>query len=201
MYIDYALLLKDNVKSNSLENYNILCNILIDKWCTIYREMSGTKTNILQFSQHDFHFLFDYPSEYVERGKLQYKDVTDDRVVVVFGKSVPTNVKRDTTRMKGFLGGPLMDDQGNQSDKGHFMGHSLGGGMDVNLFPQNPEINRGYSERGKVFRQMEKYCAKNAGTFCFSRPIYNTMTWKPALIEYGILMPDQTFWVEMFEND
>ena len=47
---------------------------------------------------------------------------------------------------------------------------------------------------------MERYCAENEGTFFFSRLIYTDATARPAEIESGILKPDGTLWVEVFEN-
>src|SRR5215510_664166 len=56
-------------------------------------------------------------------------------------------------------------------DRGHFIAHSIGGGLDVNVFWQDRDLNRGWSPEGKIFRQMETYCQEHPGTFCFSRPI------------------------------
>jgi len=81
------------------------------------------------------------------------------------------------------------------------MAHSIGGGLDVNLFSQERQLNRGWSQQGKIYRQMEKYCYEQEGTFCFSRPVYadgsNVPRW---LVEFGVLKTDATLWVEVFEN-
>ncbi|MBC7947441.1 MAG: hypothetical protein H7Y42_06150, partial [Chitinophagaceae bacterium] len=89
---------------------------------------------------------------------------------------------------------------GANTDKGHFMAHTIGGGLEVNIFAQCRDINRGWSKRGKVYRSMEKHCAKNAGTFCFNRPIYSEDTNRPCMIEFGVLMEDGKLWVEKFDN-
>jgi hypothetical protein len=75
----------------------------------------------------------------------------------------------------------------NRFDKGHFIGHALGGLLHINLFPQSREINRGWSELGKLYRKMEQYCEKNTGTYCFSRPIYGGYSAHPSVIEFGAL--------------
>lgn len=173
--------------------------IFIDEWCHEYRRMSGTQTNIYQFSDGSFEYLFDISSELVESGIVSDEQAVEDRVVVAFGRSQSPSKQRDSSRMRGFLG-PTKTIFGDDYDKGHFLGHASGGGLDVNLFPQRREINRGWSERGKVFREMERYCALHLGTFCFSRPIYNNSSWYPCRLEFGLLRPDRTFWIEQFLN-
>jgi hypothetical protein len=162
--------------------------------------MTPTETNIHQIILPNFENLFDLTSELIVEGSVTDEEATDDRIVVIFGRSHPASVKRDASRIRGFLGGPLADKEGCATDKGHFIGHSLGGGLDINLFPQRRDINRGWSERGKVFRAMERYCADNAGTFCFSRPIYHDRTWRPHSLEYGILKDVNSLWIEQFNN-
>ena len=45
-------------------------------------------------------------------------------------------------------------------DNGHFMSHLAGGSIDLNLFPQRRDVNRGWGEWAR-FRIMEKYIAQN----------------------------------------
>ena len=85
-------------------------------------------------------------------------------------------------------------------DKGHFIAHAIGGGLDMNVFSQARDLNRGISEQGKVYRLMERYCYENAGTFCFSRPVYDDATSIPRWVEFGLLRDDGSLWVEVFEN-
>src|SRR6266581_1862670 len=62
---------------------------------------------------------------------------------------------------------------GREWDKGHFVAHSIGGAVDragVSVFVQLRALNRGWSEAGKRFREMEAYWETNLGTFCFNRP-------------------------------
>ena len=197
--IDYEGILSESPDTDIESIIQFLCEVLPDEWCENYQEMTPSETNILQFNDNGFDFLFDFSSELVSKGVVPGDQAVDDRVVAVFGRSIQTSIKRDATRMRGFLGGPIQDSTKGNTDKGHFIGHCLGGGLDVNLFPQRKDINRGWSNRGKVFRAMERHCSKNPGTFCFSRPIYCDNSWRPCVIEYGILKKTG-IWVERFEN-
>lgn len=196
--INYNKILSE-LSTISIENViRILWEKLPDVWCEKYSEMTITETNILQFTDNGFEYLFDFQSELVAQDIANNK-VNEDRVVVVFGMSQPSSKKRDKNRMKGFVG-PSSEVFGNNYDKGHFIGHAFGGGLDVNLFPQLRDINQGLSARGKVFKSMETYCSENPGTFCFNRPIYCNHSWRPCMIEFGILTNEMNFWVETFEN-
>jgi hypothetical protein len=122
--------------------------------------------------------------------------------VAVSGRSAPRKRRRDDYRLKGWIG-PTESTFGSQWDKGHFIAHSIGGAVDqeeVNVFVQRRDLNRGWSTAGKRFREMEKYCELNSGTFCFSRPVYHDQMARPALVEFGVLRENGEFWVECFEN-
>lgn len=73
---------------------------------------------------------------------------------------------RDASRIRGFPGSD------ERRDRGHFLAHASGGGLDINLFHQNALLNRGWSPEGRRYRQMEQYAARHEGTLFFSRPIY-----------------------------
>ena len=124
---------------------------------------------------------------------------TEDRVVAVWGlsRAEPANT-RDTGRMAGFLGGVWSDTYSGR-DRGHFFAHTMGGGTDINLFPQVASVNR-----GGEWRRMERYAAEHPGTFCFIRPIYSGPSWTPSRLEYGIFkMPPGDafgFWGNEFLN-
>lgn len=93
-----------------------------------------------------------------------------------------------------------MDEVGN---KGHFIAHSIGGvvdGLEANVFIQRRDLNRGWSAAVKRFREMEKYCVANPGTFCFSRLLYVDETSRPGFCEFGLLKTTGELWVECFDN-
>ncbi len=174
------------VKSESKErNFELLiANYFSKIWLDEYARITQTSNEILEFSDGHYQCLFDYNYE---------------RVVCFFGVSQPATNVREKKRQSGFIPGFTKHYPG--KDRGHFLSHCQGGGMDVNFFPQNKEINRGWSDAGKIYRKMERFCSVNPGIFCFSRPLYHTgnVTWVPQQIEYGIIAHEQ-YHVVVFPN-
>jgi hypothetical protein len=128
-----------------------------------------------------------------------------ERVTLAYAVSVEQLMKRDVSRMRGFpdpniSAKSILGAKAFRADKGHFLGHASGGELDINLFPQRRELNRGWSEEGKEFRRMERYVAQHHGTFFYHRPIYDDETWVPQLLEYGVLEEDARWRVKMFAN-
>lgn len=126
----------------------------------------------------------------------------EDRLIGAIGRSTPQQRRREASRIRGWLG-PTEQNLGHQRDKGHFIAHTIGGlvdGFEVNLFVQRRDFNRGWSAAGRRYRAMERYCAANPGTLCFSRPVYGDETSIPAVVEFGILRPDLSLWIEEFDN-
>jgi hypothetical protein len=122
----------------------------------------------------------------------------EDRVVAVWGLSrrEPAST-RDKAHMAGFLHG-VWSDTYPGDDRGHFFAHTMGGGMDINLFPQLASVNR-----GRLWRKLEREAAENPGTFCFIRPLYAGASWRPSRIEYGLIrLPPRPFGFEgyLFPN-
>ncbi len=163
-------------------------------WLSRYERMCIGPTNVLVVPAEGFEYLFDYSADLIARGLLPASPGREDRVVAAFGRSLRAGAARPASRMAGF---PGSDDRG---DRGHFLAHAAGGGVDINLFHQELRLNRGRSSQGKVYRRMETYCATHPGTFCFSRPLYTDAGARPAEIEFGVLRPDGTLWVEVFDN-
>jgi hypothetical protein len=173
-----------------------LAGQLPDLWVFEYLTACAHQPNVLQISIEGFEHLFDFTSD----PALSQEDAPEDRLIAVFGLSKEPTNGRDSSRMRGFLGPGLVGADSEPRDKGHFIAHSAGGGLDINLFPQRPELNRGYSTEGKVFRRMERYAAKHPGTFVFARPIYADQSWIPAELEYGVLLRNLRLWVERLGN-
>jgi hypothetical protein len=165
------------------------------KWCVAYDQMTASRNNIVEVTLGTYDYLFDLAS-LIPNNKIE------DRLVVVYGTTSPNLGPRDAARMKGWMGSHFKDRHGRPMDKGHGMSHRSGGGLDINLFPQRPEVNRGFGscEHDLRFREMERQAVKRPGTFCFLRFIYRDSTWFPSKIEYGLIRADGTLNVEEFDN-
>jgi len=167
-------------------------------WATSYDHMAKGPTNILEVKDSGYTYLFDFASS---PGLGSASGILDDRVVASWGLSHAPSGARDSARMKGFIG--ASSELGDNTDKGHFMNHGSGGGLDINLFPQRRDLNqrRKTNPASYIYFDMEKYTRENPGTFYFSRPIYTDSSWRPAWIEYGLIRDNGTLWVEWFDND
>ena len=132
-------------------------------------------------------------------------DRTDERVVIAYGISTKPEKPRDLSRMRRFpdvsIGvNRVMGELVFPVDRGHLISHAAGGDLDINLFPQRRELNRGWSEEGKLYRKMERLAAHHPGTFHFHRARYDDDTWIPSTLQYGVLREDETWWIEDFQN-
>lgn len=127
----------------------------------------------------------------------------DCRVFAVYGKSNPSHVRRDTSRLRyhrDSLAFEYGDYDGQLAwDKGHFIAHTIGGHIDNGIFAQRRDVNRGWGDY-RDYRRMEVYAQRNPGIHVFSRPIYGDGSQHPFYIEYGLLKSDWTWWVEVFPN-
>lgn len=192
LQISYKEIVKEVTESSGTIDIEQLIQILEKEWIATYYDMSSHKPNIMQFPEHGFIYLYDHASA--------NSNNVEDRIVVAYGRSIENDHNRDKNRIKGFLGSGLDIPGKGKFDKGHVLAHGMGGGLDQNLFPQRPELNRGISPAGKIYRKIEKYASDHLGTFVFSRKIYNDDSWVPSSLEYGVLNSDNELWVEWFEN-
>lgn len=194
--IDYTRVLPPDPERDYATAAAFLEKELPPLWLDAYHENCRHDPNVLQINIDGFEHLFDFTSD----PSRHNADNPEDRLVVVYGLSKAPNTVRDASRIRGFLKGGLKGEDHEARDKGHYIAHSAGGGLDINLFPQRPELNRGRSGAGKVFRKMERFAATHPGTFLFARPIYSNDSWTPTELEYGMLLPEQRLWVERFSN-
>lgn len=144
----------------------------------------------------------DYDTSLELRGVVPYSSWEEGRLVVAYGRSAPRPRARDDSRLRGWVG-PTQRMFGDRWDKGHYIAHSLGGavhGVEANVFVQRRDLNRGWSEDGKRFRKMEKYCVEHPGTLCFARRIYIDGTSRPAWLDFGLVQHGGDLWVEGFDN-
>ena len=175
---------------------------LCDFWLAHYWQNCERATCIVEVDIGTFVYVYDQVSDLVKKGVLPSDPFIPDRLVGVYGTSAPPVETREKSRIRNWVA-PTEEYYGKGRDKGHAIGRALGGGAHgpgINTWDQERALNRGWSERGRVFRKMEKYCAQNPGTFCFTRARYVDQKSKPKALEFGIAMPDCSLWVEEFEN-
>ncbi len=199
--IDYEALLRTRPEGRLVEDF--LAEELPQEWYECYARFAPHEANVHRFLCGDgYEYLYDITTELVKRGRVAEADVVADRLVAVHGRSRPVQRPRDGSRMRRFPLGPAELARAGlrgRYDRGHYLAHAAGGGLDVNLFPQLADVNRGWSERGKVYRSMERTCLSRPGTYSFARPIYTTRTDHPFLVEFG-LVEDARLRVELFPN-
>jgi hypothetical protein len=173
-------------------------------WLAAYRLQSGRITDMRENPSGTIRFIFDCAGSDHCDGRGPQPPGVVPRTVVASGFSAPTERSRDKedNRLKGWMGttGRTL---GKDWDKGHFVAHSVGGGVEGvedNVFQHRCDLNRGWSEEGKVFRKMESCCVANPGTPFWHRPIYLRETDIPAFLEFGLVQTDGSVWAEIFDN-
>lgn len=182
--------------------YELIANLrlrLPALWLRAYTAVASHTPNIIHVEYGTFDYICDSYSGMEALGEVAFDQRVRDRVVGVLGISLPVRGRRRGSLPKGWVEHPEEVDSSGR-DKGHFIAHAIGGGLDMNVFSQARDLNRGLSEQGKVYRLMERYCYENAETFCFSRPVYDDATSIPRWVEFGLLRDDGSLWVEVFEN-
>lgn len=200
--IDYASFLQEARNVPGQEVIAFLAGELPHAWWDAYLGMTPRATNVVRFQYGTFEYVYDDYATLEATGTVPYSATIEARLVAVSGRSVLKKGKRDDYRLKGWVGATEKT-FGPGWDKGHFIAHSIGGAVDqaeVNVFVQRRDLNRGWSVAGRRYREMEKFCEMNQGTFCFSRPIYLDQSAKPAFVEFGVLKGNCEFWVESFDN-
>ena len=167
---------------------------------TIFRglhlEMSDRPSNIVIYKNGSFDYVFDAYQQDTPHDVNSGQIPIEARLVAAIGTSALPMKGRDDARLRGLDFYPMQSERGNW-DRGHFIGHAIGGtvdGNEANVFPQLRNMNRGR------YRTLEAYCRKNLGTLCFSRPIYEDTTAIPVAVEFGVLRTDNTLRVETLSN-
>jgi hypothetical protein len=202
-FINYQAILAQSPSFDIETAASFLAEELPYEWAGAYKESSQHQTNILRIRIGGFEYLFDYASEAEESQGIEENTAVESRLVAVHGRSQTEKRKRKDSIMHRQPLGPIEFIEPlrrTRYDRGHFIAHSLGGDLNINIFPQPTDINRGWSDSGKLFRSMERYCQNNAGTYCFSRPLYKAESWHPYVVEFGVLKADGTLWVNPFPN-
>jgi hypothetical protein len=154
---------------------------LVEPWLRAYRQATPWRAHVLEISQAALTYLFDAAPT------MDGLDAGNDRVVAVWGHSKRADGPRDRGRQSGFIPNPPTWSHAGR-DRGHFVAHAAGGGMDMNFFPQAAGLNRGRTPQGRRWKAMERHAIDHPGTALFVRPAYVDATWIPATIDFGLLM-------------
>jgi hypothetical protein len=188
--VDYQRLATEN--KPSVETWErFVCDVLVQPWLDAYAAMTPWVARVVETRLGSLTYLFDAAPS------LSRLRIGDDRVVAVWGYSRAPASRRDVSRQSGFVPVPASWSERDR-DRGHFVAHAAGGGMDINFFPQAKGLNRGTTPRGKVWRAMERRTTQ-PGTPLFVRAIYRGSTWVPEYLDYGVLL-GTGLWCERFEN-
>lgn len=167
-------------------------------WQQVYAASVHHHPNFVRVEVGGYLYLFDRYSALEETGEVAIDQSVQDRVVGVLGRSAPRQAPRRGRRRA--WAPPPEELTGAERDQGHFMAHTIGGGLEINLFSQSRNLNQGRSAQGKRYREMERYCKTHDGTLCFARPLYSDGTSVPRWLEYGLLRENGILWIEVFDN-
>lgn len=167
---------------------------VVAQWTERYRARTAWSPEILEISLGSLVYLFDEaPAQRPAGG-----GPCDARVVGVWGRPATPDRPRDRSRQQGFLA-DVRRWSGAGFDRGHFVAHSLGGGMDINFFPQSADLNRGRSSAGRRWRELERRAQASAEALVLVRPVYDSDTWVPRWLDFGVVVGNELD-VETFDN-
>ena len=102
--------------------------------------------NITRVEYGTFDYICDSYSGMEALGEVAFDQRVRDRLVAVLGISLPLRGRRRRSIPKGWVAHPEEIDSSGR-DKGHFIAHAIGGGLDMNVFSQARDLNRGISEQ------------------------------------------------------
>jgi hypothetical protein len=216
--IDYGALANRFLSGIGIQTdfFTFLADQLPDRWCKIYAQMPSGNGEIVSVTDEGYVFLFDLSAEHVvvAFGTSRYNPARRDspRMGDFLGKvTSAADLRRIAAAVPAEIGRRRQDmaqmswrdrffrSYGHRYDRGHFMSHRQGGGLDINLFPQLADVNQGRGADGVAYRSLERMCAAG-NVFCFSRPIYDDGSWVPAQLEYGVFHEPRRMSVRMFPN-
>jgi hypothetical protein len=166
----------------------------VDAWINEYRNSTPWVPEIVEIPLGALVYLFDHAPA---AGTLDVPGA-ESRVVGVWGRVGAAATPRDRARQSGFLPDPARWSAAGY-DRGHFVAHSLGGGMDINIFPQARHVNRGTSPEGRRWRGIERRLAGRCNALIFVRPIYASPGWIPARVEVATVV-DGEVELDCFDN-
>jgi hypothetical protein len=152
-----------------------LADLLSDGWASTYRATSRGEVELVE----------------VEQGKLTYLfDISYARVVGVYGRSAPPTDEYPSARVRGF---PLPRSE-RRLVRGHLAAHTVGGGTDINLVPQDAALNV-----SGAWRRLERWAQARPGAFLAVEVSYNDDRQTPAGFVY-LVAAERELRYERFAN-
>jgi hypothetical protein len=112
-------------------------------------------------------------------------------VVGVYGKSTLPKGLYPSARMCDF---PLPMDEARRLIRGHLAAHSIGGGAEINLVPQDRTLNVSAG-----WRRLERFAQRQVGAFIAVEVIYDDDSQTPAQFTY-LVTADGVLNYERFQN-
>lgn len=112
---------------------------------------------------------------------------------------VPASVRvRDVSRQRGFPLPRSLEERG--FERGHLIARASGGGLDVNLFPQAWQVNRGHGVEGREFRRLERLAAASPGALQMTRVLWADETNVPSHIHMVVVAEGREVQQGVFGN-
>jgi hypothetical protein len=171
--VDYARLKKTFERCTL--NVDSIANEVSDGWAASYRAATAGDVELVEVDQGQLTYLF---------------DIAHARVVGVYGRASAPTSDYPKTRMRGF---PLPR-SAKHMVRGHLAAHTLGGGTDINLVPQEASLNV-----SSAWRAFERWAQSRAGAFVAIEVIYADDSQTPAALVY-LVADDDELRYERFEN-
>lgn len=161
---------------------NHLLNLVEDFYCE-YTPSAA----LMQFSHGTADYLFDVAG-----------DPQVERTIFALGRPAAPPEEREVTYQRRY---PLPQVTGYRAiDRGHFIPYTSGGLYGPNLFAQDRALNRGWSEEGRRYRQMEQRAIAGApDSQMFILAHYIDQTAVPGFLTLGVVAAD-SFVVDTFRN-
>ena len=202
--VDYTVFAEELELTGLPEPRSEFFHRLSSAWIIAYHRQSGRPINPTEMWSNGFGFLVDLEGADHGDGRGPQPPGVYMRTFAAYGLSKPSGASRrkEDLRLKGWMG-KTEQVSGAERDKGHFIAHSIGGvvvGGENNVFLQRRDLNRGWSDAGRIFRKMEANAQANPGALIFHRAIYVKESTTPDFLEVGLCIPGATLQVEVFDN-
>lgn len=129
---------------------------LSEHWLQEYLANSTHPAKIYVFTYETFDYIYDTYQPDEKYDPLSGDSPVEARLVAAIGVSNPKSSQRDDARLRGWPIDRTADD-GGPRDKGHFLGHAIGGSVDgneANVFRQLRSVNpRKLSHHGVLLQK------------------------------------------------